>query len=213
MKATIDEITSRLPISNPELLNEIREKSQIKIFEPGDTLMQENSFIRSIPLLLSGSIKVFRESPDGKEILLYYLQPGDSCVSSLLGGLTNDTSKVKAIVEERSEVLLIPVADSNQWVKTYSEWWEFILRLYNKRFEELLNIVNNIAFSKVDERLLALLKRKQSLHANQNEIQVTHQQLAEELGTAREVVSRLLKQLEREGRIRLGRNRITFIKL
>lgn len=213
MKATIDEITSRLPISNPELLNEIREKSQIKIFEPGDTLMQENSFIRSIPLLLSGSIKVFREDPDGKEILLYYLQPGDSCVSSLLGGLTNDTSKVKAIVEERSEVLLIPVADSNQWVKTYSEWWEFILRLYNKRFEELLNIVNNIAFSKVDERLLALLKRKQSLHANQNEIQVTHQQLAEELGTAREVVSRLLKQLEREGRIRLGRNRITFIKL
>jgi CRP/FNR family transcriptional regulator len=177
---------------------------------PADTvLMQSNSYIRSIPVVLSGSMRVMREDEDGREILLYYIKPGESCIMSFLAGIHEDTSKVKLVVEEDSEVLMLPVAKASEWIKIYPEWADFIFKLYHKRFEELLDVINAVAFQKLDDRIVTLLKRKASVYGS-NEFSITHQQLAEELGTTREVISRLLKQMEKQQLIALSRNKITL---
>ncbi|MCB9075619.1 MAG: Crp/Fnr family transcriptional regulator [Chitinophagales bacterium] len=196
--------------TSPELKEKLYQNSIIKEFKEGDTVLREHSNIQSIPIVTKGSIKVLRTDDDEKEILLYYIKPGESCIMSFLGGLHQDTSKVKAIVEEDAEILFIPIDKVILLMKEYPQWLEYIFRLYHKRFEELLEVVNAIAFKKVDERLLLLLNKKEELTKSKI-IQITHEQLANELGTARVVVSRLLKQLEDEGKLKLGRNKITLI--
>jgi len=170
-------------------------------------LMQSNSYIRAIPVVLSGSMRVMRQDEDGREILLYYIKPGESCIMSFLAGIHEDTSKVRLVVEEDSEVLMLPVAKASEWIKTYPEWADFIFKLYHKRFEELLDVINAVSFKKLDDRIVTLLKRKASVYGSK-EFSITHQQLAEELGTTREVVSRLLKQMEKQQLITLSRNKI-----
>jgi CRP/FNR family transcriptional regulator len=193
--------------------NLIKELSKIgtkKHFEPGDILLEEGRSIRSIPIVLSGSLKVIREDDDGREILLYYIMPGETCVMSFLCGLHEELSKVKAIVEEPSDIILIPIRYAPELLNKFPAWNEFIFKLYHKRFEELLSVVNAIAFHKMDERLLETLEKKRK-STGSNEIAITHQHLAEEMGSVREVVSRLLKQLEKNGKVVLGRNKITLL--
>lgn len=192
------------------LKDEVSTYGQLKKFPAGSVIQQEDSYIKSIPLVLNGSLKVMRTDSDGHEILLYYITPGESCIMSFLGGIHNETSKVKAIVEEDAEILFIPVEKASEWVKKFPEWSDFIFRLYHKRFEELLTAVNAIAFHNLDTRLLQLLKQKAELYQSK-EIKITHQQLADELGTAREAVSRVMKQMENEGLVQLSRNKITLL--
>ncbi len=196
--------------SSPALIEQLRKYSIHKEFPAGTIILNENASIRSIPIVLKGRLKVMRTEDDDKEILLYYITAGESCIMSFLGGLHNETSKVKASVEEDAEILFLPVEKVSLFIREYPEWLDYIFRLYHKRFEELLEIVNAIAFKKVDERLLALLQKKREL-AGDSSIRVTHEQLANELGTARVVVSRLLKQLEDNGVVQLGRNRIALV--
>jgi len=192
------------------LKDEVSAYGQLKKFPAGSIIQQEDSYIKAIPLVLNGSLKVMRTDSDGHEILLYYITPGESCIMSFLGGIHNETSKVKAIVEEDAEILFIPVDKASEWVKKFPEWSDFIFKLYHKRFEELLTAVNAIAFQKLDMRLLQLLKQKAELYQSK-EIKITHQQLADELGTAREAVSRVMKQMENEGLVILSRNKITLL--
>lgn len=173
-------------------------------------LMSEDDYIQAIPIVLNGSIKVMRTDDDGKEILLYYIKPGESCVMSFLGATCNERSKIKAIVDEPAEILMLPISKAVELIRSVPEWIEFIFQLYNRRFEELLDVINAIAFQKVDERLWELLKKKSEMNKTR-ELAVTHQQVADELGTAREVVSRLLKQLEKSKKITLSRNKITIL--
>lgn len=196
--------------TSPELVQKLYENGISKEYEAGDILMSENSYIRSIPIVMKGSIKVIRTEEDGREILLYYIKAGESCIMSFLGGMHNETSKVKAEIEEDAEILFLPMEKVSLFIKEYPQWLDYIFRLYHKRFEELLDIVNAIAFKKVDERLLKLLHKKSELN-NSKTIQTTHEQLANELGTARVVVSRLLKQLEENGEVQLGRNKIILM--
>ncbi len=196
--------------SSPELVEKLYKHSVRKEYEAGSIILNENSHIRSIPIVTKGMMKVIRTEEDGREILLYYIKAGESCIMSFLGGLHNETSKVKAEVEEDAEILFLPIDKVSLFIKEYPEWLDYIFRLYHKRFEELLDIVNAIAFKKVDERLLSLLKKKSELTQSKT-IQITHEQLANELGTARVVVSRLLKQLEENGVVQLGRNKITLV--
>ncbi len=193
--------------SSPELVEKLYQYSIQKNYEPGSIILNENANIHSIPIVTKGMIKVIRTEEDGREILLYYIKSGESCIMSFLGGLHNETSKVKAEVEEEAEILFLPVDKVSLFIKEYPQWLDYIFRLYHKRFEELLDIINAIAFKKVDERLLNLLHKKSAL-TQSNIIQTTHEQLANELGTARVVVSRLLKQLEENGNVQLGRNKI-----
>ncbi|MFA5556571.1 MAG: Crp/Fnr family transcriptional regulator [Flavobacteriaceae bacterium] len=196
--------------SSPELVEKLYKHGISKEYKVGDILMNENSNIRSIPIVIKGSIKVIRTEEDGREILLYYIKAGESCIMSFLGGLHNETSKVKVEIEEDAEILFLPIEKVSLFIKEYPQWLDYIFRLYHKRFEELLDIVNAIAFKKVDERLLKLLHKKAELN-NSKVILTTHEQLANELGTARVVVSRLLKQLEETGALQLGRNKITLL--
>jgi len=192
------------------LSKEVYQTGQIKSFPAGSVILNIHAYIKSIPIVLSGSIKVIRTDENGQEILLYYIKPGESCIMSFLAGIHNQSSKIKAIVEEDAEILLIPVTKAGEWIKQFPEWADFIFNLYQKRFEELLEVINAVAFQKMDTRLLQLLNQKSSLFQSK-EIQVTHQQLADELGTTREAVSRVLKQMENAKLISLSRNRISLL--
>ncbi len=195
--------------SSPLLQQKLFEAGMVKTLEKGDVVMQENTYIRSIPIIISGSLKIIRTDEEDKEILLYYIKPGESCIMSFLGGMHNEKSKVKAVAEERSEVLFVPIERVRDLIREFPQWLDYIFRLYHQKFEELLDAFNSVAFKKVDERLLGLLEKKASLTGNKT-LEVTHEQLANELGTARVVISRLLKQLEDVGEVELGRNKITL---
>lgn len=196
--------------SSPELIAKLYQNSILKKYKAGGIILNENAYIRAIPIVIKGSMKVIRTEEDGREILLYYIKAGESCIMSFLGGMHNETSKVKAEVEEDAEILFLPIDKVSLFIKEYPQWLDYIFRLYHKRFEELLEIVNAIAFKKVDERLLNLLHKKAELTHNKT-ITITHEQLANELGTARVVISRLLKQLEDHGVVQLGRNKIILV--
>lgn len=196
--------------SSPELIEQLYEHSIKKSFKAGEIVLSENANIRAIPIVTRGVMKVIRTEADGREILLYYIKAGESCIMSFLGGLHNETSKVRAEVEEDAEILFLPTDKVSILIKAYPQWLDYIFRLYHQRFEELLDVVNAVAFKKVDERLLTLLKKKQDMSGSKV-LNITHEQLANELGTARVVVSRLLKQLEENGVLQLGRNRITLM--
>lgn len=195
---------------NSELRDKLYTHSIQKNYPKGSVVLDENAHIRSIPIVTKGIMKVYRTEEDGREILLYYIKAGESCIMSFLGGMHNKTSKVRAEVEEDAEILFLPMAKVSLFIKEYPEWLDYIFRMYHKRFEELLEIINAISFKKVDERLLALLQKKAALKTSKT-IEITHEQLANELGTARVVVSRLLKQLENKGLVELGRNKVKLV--
>lgn len=196
--------------SSPELIEKLQQNSMRKTYEAGSIILNENASIHAIPIVSKGVLKVIRTEEDGREILLYYIKAGESCIMSFLGGMHHETSKVKAEVEEDAEILFLPMDKVSLFIKEHPEWLNYIFRLYHKRFEELLEIVNAIAFKKVDERLMNLIQKKVDLTQNKT-LSITHEQLANELGTNRVVVSRLLKQLEEEGRVKLGRNKILLV--
>lgn len=196
--------------SSPRIKEKLSEYGFSKHFKEGDVILNENAYIKAIPIVKSGSIRVMRTDEDGREILLYYIKAGESCIMSFLGGMHADTSKVKAIAEEEAEILFIPIDKISLLIREYPEWLDYIFHLYHKRFEELLEVVNAVAFKRMDERLLNFIRKKCELTKSQT-LYVTHEQLANELGTARVVVSRLLKQMEDDGLVRLGRNKIVLM--
>lgn len=196
--------------SSPLIRQKLYEFGFAKTFSEGDIILNDNSYIKAIPIVTTGSIRVMRTDEDGREILLYYIKAGESCIMSFLGGLHQDTSKIKAIAEEETEILFIPVDKVSFLIKEFPEWLDYIFRLYHKRFEELLEVVNAVAFKKMDERLINFIKKKCEMTQKQT-LFITHEQIANELGTARVVVSRLLKQMEENGYVKLGRNKITLM--
>ncbi|MCY0977248.1 Crp/Fnr family transcriptional regulator [Chryseobacterium wangxinyae] len=195
--------------SSSDLVEKLYQNGFIKKYQQGDVILDENASIRAIPIVMKGMMKVIRTEQDGREILLYYIKAGESCIMSFLGGMHHEKSILKAEIEEESEILFLPVEKASLFMKDYPEWVDYIFRLYHKRFEELLDIINAIAFKKVDERLLQLLEKKSEI-SHSKTVVTTHEQLANELGTARVVVSRLLKQLEDAGKLKLGRNKIVL---
>lgn len=191
------------------LLRELKRAGTIKKVRKGEVLLQEDAPVYSIPVVLSGAVKV-SQMDDEKEMLLYYLKEGDMCIMSFLGGLFNESSKIKAVAGEDSEVLLIPVQQIGSLMKTEPAWTGYIFEVYNRRFNELLDVINAVAFKKMDERLLAFIRRRAEVTGTR-ELEITHEELARELGTARVVVSRLLKELEKKKIVSLARNRITLV--
>lgn len=195
---------------SPEFREELYETSSIKKFNPGDVILDMDAYVNYIPVVLSGSLKVMRTQEDGREILLYYITPGESCIVSILSGMKQDKSQIRAVVEEKAEIFMVSIQKAKEWIRKFPEWTDFIFDLYQKRFEGLLNIVNSVAFQKVDARILQLLHQKAELYES-NELVVTHQQIADELGITREAASRVLKQLENEEEIKLSRNKILLL--
>lgn len=195
----------------PELKSELLKISTIQHFEAGAVILKQGGYVKVIPLMVSGLAKVFKQEPEqGNEVLLYYIKPGESCIMSMTTLLHNATSKVKAIVEERSEVVLIPADKALSIAKKYPRWNEFIHDLFNLKFEELLRVIEILTFSNKDTRLFEYLKKEASLKGTKT-LQTTHQHIADDLGSSREVISRLLKKLEIQGNIALAQGSITLL--
>ncbi|MFW6348564.1 MAG: Crp/Fnr family transcriptional regulator [Cyclonatronaceae bacterium] len=195
--------------ASPEMRDRLREYGRLKTFEKGELLLDEQARISDIPMVTKGRIKVVQTDENGREMLLYYLTPGESCIMSFLGGLHDERSKIRAVAEERSELLLLPVDKMMALMQEYPTWLNYIFRLYHKRFEELLEVVNAVSFKKMDERLMDFLQRKAEVTGSKV-MYLTHEQIAQELGTARAVVSRLLKQMEKEKLLELHRNKLVL---
>lgn len=193
-----------------ELLKELFEYGNYMEVEEGFTLMRPGGYIRTVPILLSGSVKILRADSEGREALLYYLGGMDSCAMSLSCCLDRRQSEITAIANEKTKLIAVPVDKIEEWITKYSTWRQFVFMTYQKRFEDLLGVIDQIAFQKLDDRLLGLLNRK-SKQCGCSVFNITHEELGNELATSREVVSRLLKQLERIGKVRLSRNRIELL--
>jgi CRP/FNR family transcriptional regulator, anaerobic regulatory protein len=195
----------------PELKNELISISQIHEFKAGTTILKQGGYIKVIPLLISGLAKVFKEeSVNGNEVLLYYIKPGESCAMSLITLFRNETSQIKAVIEQDSRIVVIPADKAIAIAKKYPRWNEFIYDLFNMKYDELLNVIEILTFSNKDTRLLEYLKKEATLK-NTKTLQTTHQQIAYDLGSSREVISRLLKKLEHDESIKLSHGTIELL--
>jgi len=194
----------------PSLVQAIQQKGHLLRIHAGESLIQIGQYIKYMPLILSGSLKIMREDDDGKELLIYHVDPGETCAMSITCCMGDTKSNVRAEAEEDTTLIAIPIHLLDQWSSEYVSWKHFIMRTYQKRFEDLLKTIDSIAFQKLDDRLLQLLKEK-SLKSTEQVITATHQEIANELHSSREVISRLLKKLENEGTVKLGRNKIQWL--
>jgi CRP/FNR family transcriptional regulator len=194
----------------PELIEEIINVSKFVTFEEDDVLINYQQYIKSIPLLLSGAIKVLREDFDSGELLLYYLEQGDTCAVSITCCMGEKKSEIKAIGEKPGWIVMIPVGKMLEWTVKYKSWMNFVFQTYNNRFNELLNAVDTIAFMDMKDRLRHYLLEKSKITAHPVVLK-THQEIANDLNTSRVVISRLLKALEKENRIKLNRNNIEIL--
>jgi CRP/FNR family transcriptional regulator len=204
------EQTYHLHNFEPRLLEEIQAIGGYKKIQTGEEIIRPGMYIRSIPILLSGSLKIMRQDDKGNETFLYFLTKGETCAMSLTCCSSNRPSSVRAVAEEPTEMLVIPVEKMDLWMNQYPSWKSFVFQTYQKRFDDLLEAVDSLAFRRMDERLWRLLKKKASLQEKRY-VYSTHQELAEELSTSREVVTRLLKKLEGLGKIKTHRNRIELM--
>ncbi len=192
-----------------ETIEAILEVGKLKKIKADDWMLDIGDPIVYMPLLLKGQLRVLREDADGHELLIYYIRPGETCAMSLTCCSGNAVSNIRAIAEDDSELLLLPIQIIDEWTTKYPSFKSFILKTYQRRFEELLNTIDSIAFHNLDDRLSQLLKQKSEKEGSV--LKTTHQELANQLNSSREVISRLLKQMERKGKIQMGRNKITLL--
>lgn len=195
-----------------ELLNEIEAAGKCKLIKQGERLLDIGQDIKVMPLLFSGAIKILREDEQGDELLLYFIEKGDTCAMTFSCCMGTGKSEIRAVAESDTELLLIPIEKMDEWMAKYQSWRVFILDSYHSRMTELLETIDTLAFMKMDERLMKYLKDR-AMVTNDDVIYSTHQDVAQDLHTSRVVVSRLLKSLENEGRIELSRNHIKVIDL
>lgn len=194
-----------------EILKNITQVADIKTFKKNDIIIDIGQELKYVPLLIRGNIKVLREDNEGSELLLYVLESGDTCAMSLTCCMAKSVSKIRAIADEDTTVIMIPIDAMRSWFDTNDSWRSFILQSYQIRFDEMLETIDTLAFMKMDERLFKYLKDHVKLSASTT-LEITHQEIAEDLHTSRVVVSRILKQLENEGKIELGRNKIFVLE-
>lgn len=198
-------------IAERALQEEIARVGKVMQFKEGDVLMDYGSYIKLVPIILEGSIKVSREDEEGNELFLYYLQPGETCSMSFTCCMMNKKSEIRTIAEEDTTVIGIPNRYMDEWMSRYQSWKNFVMTSYDNRMLELVRTIDSIAFKKMDERLVEYLEKKAKATGSKT-INATHQEIAYDMNASREAVSRLLKQLEKEGRLKLGRNRIELRK-
>jgi CRP/FNR family transcriptional regulator len=198
-------------ISEPALQEAIAKVSQILEFKAGEVIMDFGQYVRMVPLVVKGSIKVVREDDDSeREIFLYFLSSGDTCSMSFSCCMMNKKSDIRTTAEDDTMIIGIPIKNVDEWMMKYPSWKNFIMSSYDQRMQELVRTIDSIAFNNMDERLLAYLDKK-SAALDSKLIQTTHQDIAYDLNASREAVSRLLKALEQKGKIKLGRNKIELL--
>lgn len=193
-----------------KLIEEIISEGKVMNFKEGEVIMDYGKRVKFMPLILSGSVRVMRRDEEDREILLYYLSSNESCAMAYACCMEDKKSEVKAIAEENVEIIGIPHEKLDEWLVKYPSWKSYIFNSFTQRFNELLKSLESIAFHKLDERLIKYLKKKVKL-SSKTSIPLSHNQIAEEMGTSRVVISRLLKQLENEKKLVLYRNEIKLL--
>lgn len=194
-------------IFEPELIDEIVANGILRTIHSNEMLIDIGDKMTHIPLIISGAVKIIREDDKGDEIALYFIEKGDTCAISFVNCLHKTESVFRGITEKETEGVFIPVDIIDQWLVKYESWRHYIIDSYHMRLIEMVDSIDGLAFMKLDDRLLKHLKNKVKV-MNNNILNITHQEIADDLNTSRVVVSRLLKVLENEGKIKIRRNRI-----
>lgn len=205
-----DDLKKIFPSFSDELINEIETNATRQSYKSGDVIMRTGQYINNTLLILKGQIKIYREGENGGEFLMYYLQPGQACAVSMICATKSQTSQIMAKVVEDVDLIMIPLTLMEKWMMEHRSWYEFVIFTYRTRFEEVLEVIDNIAFRAMDERLEFYLKR----HADacgSKDLKLSHQEIATELNTSREVISRLLKKMEQRGLVKLHRNHMQLL--
>jgi len=212
MIENVQDIRVLFPEFEPALVEDIMGCCSIREVPAGTILMRSGQFIRSTVLVLEGLIKVYRTDEEGNEFFMYHLGPGDACALSMTCAIGSEKSAISAKTSKDSSLLMIPVEKMDEWMSRYKSWYQFVVKTYRTRFDELLQTLDSVAFRHLDERIEFYLKRHRD-KLGTNTIPVTHQEIAQELNSSREVISRLLKKLAEIGKIRLNRYNIEIIDL
>lgn len=199
-------------LAEKALQEKIAEVGNVMEFSAGTLIQDYGSYIKMVPLVVKGSIKVLREDEEGNELLLYYLTEGETCSMSFSCCMADKKSDVRTITEDDSTIIGIPIQYMDEWMRRYASWKNFVMQSYDNRMRELVKTIDSIAFRELDERLLSYLKQR-SEALNAKTILTTHQEIAHDLHASREAISRLLKALEKKGKIALSRNRIELLRL
>jgi CRP/FNR family transcriptional regulator len=195
----------------PEVRQALLQEGQLLELHEGDRLMEMGQYIKLLPLVLNGSLKVMREDDEGRELLLYHVMPGQSCAMAITCCMGDARSNVRVIADEDTTAIAVPTRLLDDWSTRYRSWKAFVMHQYQRRFDDLLNVVDGIAFRKLDDRLWKTLQER-ARRGGSPLVKASHQELADELHSSREVISRLLKQMEREGLIRMGRQQVELVK-
>jgi CRP/FNR family transcriptional regulator len=204
-------IKNRFPSFSNALLEEIDANAVYQTFKTGAVIMRTGQYIKNTVLVLNGQIKIYREDDDGGEFFMYYLQPGQACAISMICATKSEKSQIMAKVVEDAALMMVPLPLMDKWMMQHRSWYEFVIDTYRSRFEEVLEVIDNIAFRAMDERLEFYLNRQQKATGSR-ELKVSHQEIASDLNTSREVISRLLKKMEQRGFLKLNRNQIELLK-
>lgn len=205
-----DSLKKTFPTFSNELIQDIEKNASIQSFKAGDVIMRTGQYINYTMLITKGQLKVFREGENGGEFLMYYLQPGQACAVSMICATKSQTSQIMAKAVDDVELIMVPLALMEKWMMEHRTWYEFVIFTYRIRFEELLEVVDSIAFRAMDERLEFYLKRHSDA-CGCKDLKLSHQEIATELNTSREVISRLLKKMEQHELVKLHRNHIELL--
>ena len=200
------------PFFEKKLLEEMSEVAEVKEFSEGTVFMRTGQYFKSTMIILKGLVKIYREDNEGGEYFMYYLDPGNACALSFICTRKQEVSEVTAKAVKDTDVIVIPLDVADRWTTEFRTWNQFALQNYRNRFEELLATIDSIAFRNMDERLVYYLKRHQQ-NLGTNMIPLTHQQIAQDLNSSREVITRLLKKLSEKNMIRLNRQHIEILDL
>ena len=198
-----------LPHLSNELLTEIDLVSSIKYLPANTEILREGQYVKVIPIVISGLIKIFTRYDD-KELLLYYIKPSESCIMSFSAGLKDEPSKIVAVTEEETSIIILPIDKVIKWTKQFTDFNTLFFQQYNLRYSELLDTIQHVLFDKMDVRLFNFIKERIEL-TGKNPLQISHRQIANEIGTAREVISRTIKKLESEGKVKQHSNSIELL--
>jgi CRP/FNR family transcriptional regulator len=193
-----------------ELIDEIVKVGHLHTVAQGEIVIDYGQSVRYMPLLLEGAIKIMRQDDDGEELLLYFLESGDTCTMTMTCCMGNTKSEVRAVAEKDSTLIMIPVENMGGWMQKYRGWMTFVFDSYSNRFSEMLEAIDSLAFSNMHDRIHRYLKDKVMV-TKTTELDVTHQEIANDLHSSRVVISRLLKSLEKEGKIRISRNNLEVL--
>ncbi|WP_281228609.1 Crp/Fnr family transcriptional regulator [Flavobacterium aquiphilum] len=205
-----DQLKKLFPSFSNELIKDIKENQVIKNFSSGEVIMRTGQYIKNTVLVSKGTIKVYREDIDGGEFFMYYLQPGQACALSMVCSVNSEKSQFMAKVVDDAELIMVPLALMDKWMMQHRTWYEFVIGSYRNRFEEVLEVIDSIAFRAMDERLEFYLKRQVEA-CGCKELKLSHQEIGSDLNTSREVISRLLKKMEQRGLVVLSRNQIEIL--